>query len=63
MRAVCNTHGRDHKYLQNICLRTSTEGANWKTDAYRILLQYVISRMDRANLSLGKDKRWAILNM
>jgi hypothetical protein len=38
MCAVCGTHGRDHKYLQNICLKTSREEANWKTEAYGILL-------------------------
>ena len=62
MHAVCSTHGRDLKFLQNICLKTSREEAVWKTETYRILLQCVIRRMDWAYLPFGNDKWWAILN-
>jgi len=62
MREVCSAHGRDHKCSENICLKTLREEANWKREAYRILLQRVISRMDCTYLPHGKDKWWAILN-
>jgi hypothetical protein len=61
IRAVCSTHSRDHKCLQNVCLKTSRKEATWNTEAYKILC--VISRMDWVYLPHGKDKWWAILNM
>jgi hypothetical protein len=63
MRAVCSTHCRDHKCLQNVCLKISREEENRKREAHRILLQYVISRMYWTYLSHGKEKWWAILYM
>ena len=46
MSEMCSARGRDHKCSENIYLKTLREDANWKREAYRILLQRVISRMD-----------------